>query len=41
MVATSYVLLWNCFKRMTSGFSAPERAELFFGTANRVYRLGL
>lgn len=41
MVATSYVLLWNSFKRITSGFSAAERAELFYGTANRVYRLGL
>jgi predicted TIM-barrel fold metal-dependent hydrolase len=41
MVATSYVLLWNCFKRITSGYSATERAQLFFGTANRVYRLAL
>lgn len=41
MVSTSYVLLWNCFKRLTAGYSADERADLFFGTANRVYRLGL
>jgi len=41
MVSTSYVLLWNCFKRITSQYSAAERTELFFGTANRVYRLGL
>jgi L-fuconolactonase len=41
MVSTSYRLLWNCFKRLTSEFNVRERAELFFGTANRVYRLGL
>jgi L-fuconolactonase len=41
MVSTSYGLLWNCFKRLTVGYDAAERAELFFGTANRVYRLGL
>jgi L-fuconolactonase len=41
MVSTSYRLLWNCFKRLTSQFSSSERAQLFFGTANRVYRLGL
>lgn len=41
MVSTSYTLLWNSFKRITSGYSTAERAELFFGTANRVYRLGL
>jgi L-fuconolactonase len=41
MVSTSYGLLWNCFKRLTSGYGPAERTELFFGTANRVYRLGL
>lgn len=30
---------WNAFKRLTAGFSAAERAQLFAGTARRVYRL--
>jgi L-fuconolactonase len=38
---TSYRLLWNAFKTMTSAFSASERRALFFETANRVYCLGL
>ena len=37
----SYVTLWNAFARMTSGASAGELRDLFRGTANRVYRLGL
>jgi predicted TIM-barrel fold metal-dependent hydrolase len=36
----SYVVLWNSFKRITSGFSEAERAALFRDTAARVYRLG-
>lgn len=35
----SYGVVWNSFKRMTQGFSAPERAALFHDTAARVYRL--
>ncbi len=35
----SYTVLWNCFKRLTRGFSEGERAALFRGTAVRVYRL--
>ena len=35
----SYAVLWNAFKRMTSGASADEKAALFSGTARRVYRL--
>jgi L-fuconolactonase len=31
--------LWNAFKRLTQGFSASERAALFYGTAERAYRL--
>lgn len=38
-VSCSYVTLWNAFKRITSGASAPEKAALFSGTAARVYRL--
>ena len=33
--------LWNAFKHMTAGASADEKAAIFSGTANRVYRLGL
>jgi len=35
----SYSVLWNCFKRISRGFSAGERAALFHDTAARVYRL--
>ena len=37
----SYTTLWNGFKRIAAGCSAAEKTALFFGTANRVYRLGL
>lgn len=36
-----YVNCWNAFKLLTRSMSASERHALFFGTANRVYRLGL
>jgi predicted TIM-barrel fold metal-dependent hydrolase len=39
MVTCSYTVLWNSFKRLTSGYSAAERAKLFHDTAARVYRL--
>ncbi len=35
----SYAVLWNSFKKLTSGFSASERASLFHDTATRVYRV--
>merc|ERR1719296_115391 len=38
-VCMSYTVLWNAYKRMTSGMSASDRALLFSGTAKRVYRL--
>ena len=31
--------LFNAFKRIASGCSATEKADLFAGTARRVYRL--
>ncbi len=34
-----YVVLWNAFKKLTTGYTAAERADLFAGTARRVYRL--
>ncbi len=36
---TSYVALWNTFKKVSQGYSPTERADLFAGTARRVYRL--
>jgi len=35
----SYTVLWNSFKRLTSSYSADEKAKLFHDTAARVYRL--
>ncbi len=35
----SYAVLWNSFKKLTTGFSAAERASLFHDTAVRVYRV--
>ena len=35
----SYTVLWNSFKRLTSGYSVADKAKLFHDTAARVYRL--
>ncbi|MDP3175639.1 MAG: amidohydrolase family protein [Phenylobacterium sp.] len=35
----TYRTLWNAFKRLAQGASADEKAALFKGTAERVYRL--
>lgn len=35
----SYRVLWNAFKRLATGASDDEKAALFHGTAERVYRL--
>jgi predicted TIM-barrel fold metal-dependent hydrolase len=35
----SYPVLWNAFKRLAAGASEAEKAALFSGTAERVYRL--
>jgi len=37
----SYATLWNAYKRIAARYSASEKTALFFGTANRIYRLGL
>ena len=37
----SYAVLWNAFKRVAAGASEADKASLFYGTANRFYRLGL
>ncbi len=38
-LSCSYTNLWNSFKRMTTDFSAAERAAMFHDTAVRTYRL--
>ncbi|MDP6706677.1 MAG: amidohydrolase family protein [Alphaproteobacteria bacterium] len=38
-LSCSYNVLWNSFKRLTTGYSAEEKAKLFHDTAARVYRL--
>lgn len=35
----SYRVLWNTFKLVSAGYSPGERADLFAGTARRVYKL--
>jgi L-fuconolactonase len=37
--ACSYPVLFNAFKRLASGTSTAEKADLFAGTASRFYRL--
>jgi predicted TIM-barrel fold metal-dependent hydrolase len=37
----TYDVLWNAFKVLAKGYSADEKAHLFFGAANRFYRLGM
>ena len=36
-----YGVFWNACKRLAQGASGPDKADLFHGTASRVYRLGL
>jgi len=38
-LSLSYTVLWNAFKKMARQYSADEQADLFAGTARRVYRL--
>jgi len=39
--AVGTVALWNSFKKLSAGYSPEERADLFAGTAARVYRLDI
>ena len=39
-LSCSYCVLWNTFKRLTTGYSADEKSQLFHDTAARIYRLG-
>jgi L-fuconolactonase len=34
-----YGVMWNAFKKLAASYSAAEKAELFFNTAKRAYRL--
>jgi L-fuconolactonase len=34
-----YRVIWNAYKKLTTNFTTTERADLFSGTARRVYRL--
>jgi len=40
-LSCDYATLWNALKLIAKDVSADEKHELFFGTANRFYRLGL
>ena len=40
-VSFSYNVMYNAFKRVSQGYSASERTDLFHDTANRVYRLNV
>jgi predicted TIM-barrel fold metal-dependent hydrolase len=35
----SVTVLWNAFKKLSRTYTPAERADLFEGTATRVYRL--
>ncbi|MDE0409052.1 MAG: amidohydrolase family protein, partial [Alphaproteobacteria bacterium] len=35
----SYAVMWNAFKKLASGASEGEKADLFAGTARRFYKL--
>ncbi|HEY4123011.1 MAG TPA: amidohydrolase family protein [Rhizomicrobium sp.] len=38
---STYVTLWNAFKRLAKNYSADEKTALFSGTASKVYRVNL
>jgi len=38
---SSYATLWNMLKRIGAAYSEAERTAMFYGVADRVYRLGL
>ena len=40
-VSYSYNVMYNAFKRLSSGYSATERAAMFHDTATRVYKIDL
>jgi L-fuconolactonase len=40
-VSYSYNVVYNAFKRLSTGYSAAERAAMFHDTAARVYRIAV
>ena len=40
-VSYSYNVMYNAFKRLSSGYSASERADMFHDVAARVYRVSV
>ena len=38
-VSYSYTVMYNAFKRLTTQYSAAERADMFHDVAARVYRV--
>ena len=38
-VSYSYNVMYNAFKRLSTGYSESERAAMFHDTAARVYRI--
>lgn len=38
-LSLSYRVIWNAFKKMTANYSETEKHALFYGTAERIYRL--
>ena len=40
-LSIGYAVLWNAFKKIAAEYDEAEKDALFFGTANRAYRLGL
>jgi predicted TIM-barrel fold metal-dependent hydrolase len=40
-VSYSYTVVYNAFKRLSTGYAAAERAALFHDTAARVYGLAV
>lgn len=38
-VSFSYNVMYNAFKRLSKGYSESERAQMFHGTATRIYRI--
>jgi predicted TIM-barrel fold metal-dependent hydrolase len=38
-LSLSYDVLWNAFKKISAGASEDEKHALFYGTAERVYRI--
>jgi len=37
--SVSYHVIWNAYKKMVKGYSETEKSNLFYGTAERVYKL--